>query len=56
MSAMVREMGWDVVARQEGDAIIELTSTDVEGVSGGFWWLPIAVRVAFGLLWPEIAE
>ena len=56
MSAMVREMGWDVVARQEGQAIVDLSSTDVEEVSGGLLWLPIAVGVAIVLLWPEIAE
>lgn len=48
MTAMVREMNWDAVARREGEAIAELSSVDVEDVSGGWFWL-----VGLGLLlWP----
>jgi len=56
MTAMVRETSWDAVAHQEGEAMIELSSVHVEEVSGGIWWLPIAVRVIIGLLRPGIAE
>ena len=58
MTAMAQEMSWDSVARREGDAIIELSSVDVEDVSGGIPWrqIGIVIDILFQLLWPEEAE
>ena len=52
MTTMVRGMNWDTVAQQEGEAIVELSSVDVEEVSGGWLWWAIG---AVMLLWPTRA-
>ncbi len=52
MNTMVREMNWNAVARQEGDAIVELSSANAEEVSGGWLWWAIGAAM---LLWPTRA-
>ncbi len=48
MSAMVQEVNWDTVTREEGDAIVELSAESAEEASGGWWWFVGAAL----LLWP----
>ena len=55
MNTMVQAMDWDAVARQEGDALVELSPASVEEVSGGLLWLGVAIGVAL-LLWPARAS